>query len=77
VDEFCAETRTVYEVLGCVYHGHNCLNIRDVPTITKDFLAEKYEEMMARIHQKIGVGYTLEVVLDVSSTETFYRAIRS
>jgi len=31
VDGFCAETRTVYEFLGCLYHGHTTLPFRDAP----------------------------------------------
>jgi hypothetical protein len=31
VDGYCAETRTVYEFLGCYYHGHTCIRcFRDV-----------------------------------------------
>ena len=62
VDLFCAETRTVYEFLGCLYHFHYCLPFRDVPTLAKDNLAERYEQTMARIQQITGAGYSVELV---------------
>jgi hypothetical protein len=30
VDGFCVETGTVYEFLGCFWHGHTCLPFREV-----------------------------------------------
>ena len=33
VDGFCAETRTVYEFFGYLYHGHTWLLYRDVTTL--------------------------------------------
>jgi len=36
VDGYCAETRTVYEFLGCYYHGCKCQPFRDVKTLTND-----------------------------------------
>jgi len=62
VDGFCAETRTVYEFLGCLYHVHSCLPFRDVPTLAKDTLAEIYEQRMARIQQITGAGYSVELL---------------
>jgi len=33
VDGFCAETRTVYDFIGCLFHGHTCLPFRDITTL--------------------------------------------
>ena len=30
VDGFCPETKTVYEFMGCYFHGHICQTFRDV-----------------------------------------------
>jgi hypothetical protein len=44
VDGYCAETRTVYEFLGCYYHGCKFQPFRDVKTLTSgETLAERYE----------------------------------
>jgi len=43
VDGFCPETKTVYEFLGCFYHGDTCQPFRDVTTLRGDTLAERYE----------------------------------
>jgi len=40
VDVFCPETRTVYEFLGCYYHGHTCQPYRNVCTMRGDTLAD-------------------------------------
>jgi len=32
VDGYCTETRTIYEFLGCYYHGCKCQPFRDVKT---------------------------------------------
>jgi len=40
VDDFCAETRTVYEFFSCLFHGHTSLPFRDVTTVGGDTLAE-------------------------------------
>jgi len=39
---FCPKTRTLYEFLGCYYHGHTCQPYRDVCTMRGDMLAERY-----------------------------------
>ena len=61
MDVFCPETRTVYEFLGCYYHGHTCQPYRDVCTIRGDTLAERYERTMMRIEQITRAGYQVEV----------------
>ena len=35
VDGYCPETRTVYELFGCFYHGHTCQPFRDVTTLIR------------------------------------------
>ena len=61
VDGFCSETRTVYESLGCYFHGHTCQPFRDVTTMVGDTLAERYERTMARIEKGARAGYQVEV----------------
>jgi G:T-mismatch repair DNA endonuclease (very short patch repair protein) len=47
VDGFCVETGTVYEFLGCFWHGHTCLPFREVTTASGgETLAERYEQTM-------------------------------
>jgi hypothetical protein len=43
-DGFCGETKTVYKFNGCYWHGHLCQQIRDVPTVAGEKLAEGYEK---------------------------------
>ena len=39
---YCAETRTIYEFLGCYYHGCNCRSFLDVKTLARgETLAER------------------------------------
>jgi G:T-mismatch repair DNA endonuclease (very short patch repair protein) len=61
VDGLCPDARTVYEFMGCYYHGHTCQPFRDVTTAVGDTLAERYEGTMARIGQIAGAGYRVEV----------------
>ena len=42
VDGYCAETKTVYEFLGCFWHGCKCKPLRDHKTLDEDTLAERY-----------------------------------
>jgi len=54
VDGYCAETRTIYEFLGCYHHGYKCQPSRDVKTLANgETLAERYEQTMARIEQLV------------------------
>jgi len=60
VDGYCAETRTIYEFLGC-YHGCKCQPFRDVKTMASgETLAERYEQTLVRIEQ-LSAGYTVKV----------------
>jgi len=62
VDGYCAETRTIYEFLGCYFHGCKCQPFRDVKTMASgETLAERYEQTMARIEQLTSAGYTVKV----------------
>jgi len=61
VDGFCSETSTVYEFLGCYYHGHTCQPYRDVCTMRGDTLVERYERTMMRIEQITSAGYQVDV----------------
>ena len=61
VDGYCAETRTIYEFLGCYYHGCKCQLFLDVKTLASgETLAERYEQM-ARIELLTRAGYTVKV----------------
>jgi hypothetical protein len=57
VDGYCAETRSLYEFLGCYYHGCKCQLFRDVKTLGGDTFAERYEQTNARIEQIKQAGY--------------------
>ena len=63
VEAYCAETRTIYEFLGCYYHSCKCQPFRDVKTLTAsgETLAERYEQTLARIEQLKSAGYTVKV----------------
>jgi G:T-mismatch repair DNA endonuclease (very short patch repair protein) len=61
VDGYFAETRTVYEFLGCYYHGCTCQPFRDVKTLNEDTLAERYEQTLSRIEQIKRAGYRIEI----------------
>jgi len=56
VDGFCAETGTVYEFFGYLYHGHTCLPYRDVPNLGGDTPAQQYEKTMAKLQRITGSG---------------------
>jgi len=43
VDGYCLETNTVYEFLGCFWHGHTCQAFCDDSTICGDNRAERYD----------------------------------
>ena len=49
VDGYCHETRTVYQFLGCYFHGHTCRPFRDLSTPSGDTLSERYERTRNRI----------------------------
>jgi len=61
VDGYCAETRTVYEFLGCYYHGCMCQPFRDVKTLGGETLSERYAQTLARIQQIESAGYNVKI----------------
>ena len=62
VDGYCAETRTIYEFLGCYNHGCKCQLFRDVKTLASGkTLAERYEQTLPRIEHLKRAGYTVKV----------------
>jgi hypothetical protein len=61
VDGFCAETKIVYELNGCYWHGHSCQPFRDTPIMAGDTLAERYEKTMARLAKITEAEYQVEV----------------
>ena len=61
VDGYCAETRNVYEFLGCFFHGCKCQPFRDHKTMNEDTLAECYDRTMSRIEQITRAGYQVKV----------------
>jgi len=62
VDGYCAETKTVYEFLGCFWHGCKCKPMRDHKILDEDTLAERYEETMSTIEQITAAGYTVKLM---------------
>ena len=57
VDGYSAETRTVFEFMGCFFHGCvKCQPIRDLKTLGGDTLAERYERTMARLELITNAG---------------------
>jgi len=62
VDGYCAETRRVFEFMGCSFHGCKCQTLRDLKTLYDDTLAERYEKIMLRIEQIANAGYTVKVM---------------
>jgi len=61
VDGYCAEKRTVFEFMGCFWHGCKCRPFRDLKTLGEYTLAERYEQTMLRIEQIANAGYTVKV----------------
>ena len=62
VDGYCHDTRKVYEFHGCYWHGHTCLPFRDVATLHKDTLSERYEQTMAILERIRQARFQVEVV---------------
>jgi len=68
VDGFCRSNNTVYEYLGCVWHGHNCYFARHEsggkprthsPYNKKKSLDDLYEETERRLTWLRSLGYTV------------------
>ena len=61
VDGFCPETNEVFEYLGSFWHGcPSCMPNRDKPIgKTKETLANRYEETMARLQKIRDAGYNV------------------
>ena len=57
VDGYCASTRTVYEFLGCYWHGHSCL-----PNSGNDLQQERLAKTKLRLQYTLELGYNLEVM---------------
>jgi len=67
----CAETRTVYEFMGCFFHGCvKCQPSRDLKTLGEDTLAERYERKMARLELITNAGYTVKVMWECEFQES-------
>ena len=61
VDEYCPETRIVYQFFGCIYHGHTCQPFRDFANLRGDTLAERYELTMSRLEEITHAGYLVKI----------------
>jgi G:T-mismatch repair DNA endonuclease (very short patch repair protein) len=62
VDGLCEETCTVYEFMGCYWHGHPCMPFRDVATLSGgENLAERYEQTLAGLERLAAEGYAFRV----------------
>ena len=64
VDCYCAETNTVYEFIGCYWHGYTCKPFRDIITTNGDTLAARYDQTMARLEQITRAGYQVKIQLE-------------
>jgi G:T-mismatch repair DNA endonuclease (very short patch repair protein) len=62
VDGYCAEKRTVYEFLGSFFQGHTCQPFRDIPKLSDETLAERYERTMSRIEQMTRSVYKVTIM---------------
>ena len=63
VDGYCEKEKTVYEFLGCFWHGHTCLSFRDRPLGTEcETLVDRYEKTMTRLEKITGAGYQVKVI---------------
>jgi hypothetical protein len=60
-DGYCRETNEVFEYLGCFWHGcPSCMPNRDKPIgKTKETLANRYKETMARLQKIKDAAYTV------------------
>ena len=61
VDVYCPDTKIIYEILGCFYHGHTCQHFRDVRNMGGDTLAERYERTISRLEQITQAGYQVKI----------------
>jgi hypothetical protein len=55
------ETRTVFEFLSCFSHSCTCRPFRDLPKLTGDSLAQRYERTITRIEQISRPGYNVNI----------------
>ena len=65
----CEETKTVYEICDCYWHGHTFLPFRDVSTTTGDRLEKRYEHTMTRLEKIAWVAYQVEVHCECETDE--------
>jgi len=60
VDGYCAETREVFEYLGCFWHGYQCMPKRHKPIgNTDETLLSRYQETKAKLQKIRDPGYTV------------------
>ena len=57
VDGYCASTHTVYEFLGCYWHGHLCL-----PNASGELKQERFAKTKLCLQYTLELGYNLEVM---------------
>ena len=57
VDGFCAANQTVYEFMGCYWHGHSCLKCAD-----SDEQKQRLTMTRKRLQYLVELGYELEVI---------------
>jgi len=58
---YCSETLTVYEFLGCFFHGCKCRPFRDLKTLGEFTLTERYKRSIARNEQITKADYQVKV----------------
>ena len=57
VDGFCATNKTIYEFLGCYWHGHTCLERRDC-----EEQQERLHHTRSKLQYVVELGYNIEVM---------------
>ena len=61
VDEYCPETKTIYEFFGCFFDGHTCQTFRNINTMCGDTLAEIYVRTMSQLVQITQARYQVKM----------------
>jgi len=59
----------VYEVIGCIYHGHTIQTFREISRKCGDIIAERHESTMVSIEQIPLAGNQVEVEWDCEFDE--------
>jgi G:T-mismatch repair DNA endonuclease (very short patch repair protein) len=62
VDDRSEETRTAYELIGCYWHGHICMQFRDIATLCGgDTFLRDTRRPWPSLERVAGAGYMIKV----------------